>query len=119
MPDDHSKAEKLLVGVSPAGTWHERAWSRFRHALDVISGVMERAGAPPSEMPSKAVELGYAKLEGMARKEQAAAAKDFSEAEAKRIDSTLNSRVLEHRVRKRRPKLTKLRWKRQTHFSPC
>ena len=107
---NEGKAGKLSVGIRavPWGDWVGFAGYRFRKIMNAISEAAGKAGVPASsDLPSKAIELGYAKLEGLARKEQAAAVKDFREAEDKNIDTILKSRALEHRVRKEKAEADK------------
>jgi hypothetical protein len=51
-------------------------------------------------MLEEGVELGRVKLEGLAYKEYAAAAKDLAESEQKKIESELQRRTLDIRMRK-------------------
>jgi hypothetical protein len=51
-------------------------------------------------LPKRAVTLAVEKVEGLAQKEKAAALRDFSEAEERKIDAQLKARSLESRVRK-------------------
>jgi hypothetical protein len=80
--------------------WRGPAGRRFRKTLNAISSTLEQAGAPPSELPTKIAALAVDKAEGYAQKEKAAAMKDFSEAEERRIDTQLKTRSLESKIRK-------------------
>jgi len=109
MPNEHSDKTGLAFALyAPEADWRGRAGKRFRKTLEFISGAADEAGVPrPGEMPAKALELGYAKVYGLARKEQAAADKDFSDAKDKRIDAELKERALEHRLRKEKAEADK------------
>ena len=80
--------------------WRGRAGERFRKTADAISDFLKGAGINPRDLPKNAVSLAYDKLEGVAQKEKAAALRDFSEAEERKIDAKLKERSLESKVRR-------------------
>jgi len=82
------------------GDWRGRAGERFRKTADAISDFAEEVGVNPREIPKTAVSLALDKLEGVAQKDKAAAIKDFSEAEERKIDVRLKERSLESKVRR-------------------
>lgn len=61
---------------------------------------MQKVGINPRGIPRNAVSLASDKLEGLAQKEKAAALRDFSEAEERKIDAKLKERSLESKVRR-------------------
>jgi hypothetical protein len=65
-----------------------------------MSDSLRQAGIEPRELTKQAVGLASDKIEGLAQKEKAAAVRDFSEAEERRIDAKLKERSLESRVRR-------------------
>jgi hypothetical protein len=83
-----------------ANDWRGRAGERFRNTLNAISDFAEKTGINTREIPKNAVSLAADKLEGLAQKEKAAALRDFSEAEERKVDAKLKERSLESRVRK-------------------
>ncbi len=83
-----------------AADWRGRAGERVRKTIDAISDSLRQTGIEPQGLAKQAVGLAVDKVEGLAQKEKAAAVRDFSEAEERRIDAKLKERSLESRVRR-------------------
>jgi hypothetical protein len=96
------KSGDLLVGrviaLFPAD-WRGRAGERFRKTLSAVSAFARRHRLEPSDLVDESVGLGRRKIEGLANKELAAAARDFADAEQTKIETELKRRSLESKVR--------------------
>jgi hypothetical protein len=71
-----------------------------RSAFDSVSAFADKHHVRPKDILEDSVGLGRHKLEGLANKEFAEAAKNFAEAEQKKMDTVLQWRSLESKVRK-------------------
>jgi hypothetical protein len=80
--------------------WFGRAGERLNKTTEAISDFAEEHHVRPTDILEETVELGHRKLEGLANKEYAAAAKDFAEVEQKKIETELQRRTVDIRVRK-------------------
>jgi hypothetical protein len=77
-------------------TWANHAAKFFRRALQRLSGAAIAYGARPKDL----ADLGNMKLRGLAGKEYAEALKNFSTAEATRIETLAAERGMGFRLRK-------------------
>jgi hypothetical protein len=80
--------------------WQGLAGKRFRRTISRISRYAEDHHVRPSDLVDEGITLGRRKVEGTASKELATAVRDFAEAEKTKIESELQRRSLESRVRK-------------------
>lgn len=81
--------------------WSGLAGERFRHTTKEIAEFAEEHKIKPKDLADEAVTLGRIKVEGLAKKEFAAAVKDFADAEKTRIEAELQRRSLESEVKKK------------------
>jgi hypothetical protein len=79
--------------------WRGRAGRRFRKTTDTLSDFAERNELQPADIVRDAVRLGRTKLEGLANAEYAAAVLNFNQAEKTKIESELQRRSFESKVR--------------------
>jgi hypothetical protein len=102
MPERHSISAIVVTRLRALlpEDWLGKAGRLFRQGTDGIASAFEDAGIPPRELPNRAIALAVDKVEGLAQKDKAAALRDFSEAEERKIDAQLKARSLESRVRK-------------------
>ena len=80
--------------------WFGQAGKRLRDTSQAISDFAEEHRVRPKDLLEDGVESGRKKLEGLANKEYAEAAKNFAEAEQKKIEVELLRRSLASKVRK-------------------
>jgi len=82
------------------GDWKGQPGTRFRETLNRISNFATKHKVRPKDLASDGIVLGKRKLEGLANKEYATALKDFADAEHRAIETELQRRSLEIKVRK-------------------
>jgi hypothetical protein len=80
--------------------WFGRAGKRFSETASSVSRFADEHNVRPSDVAQEGVELIRTALHGKANKELAAALRDFAQAEQSRIETELQRRALESRVRK-------------------
>jgi hypothetical protein len=103
MSFDKEQGHNLIVAHVRAlepRDWKGLPGQYFRKITAAISKFAKKHRVRPSEVLDEGVVLGRRKLEGMASKEYAAAVKDFADAEHRKIETELERRSLESRVRK-------------------
>jgi hypothetical protein len=94
MADQKQNSPRLLVllrSLFPTN-WLGTAGERFRKVTEEIAEFSSGQGIHPS--PNETIDLVRTKLEGNARRDLAAAVKDFAEAEQHKIESEFKRRAL-------------------------
>jgi hypothetical protein len=80
--------------------WFGRAGNRLQETTEAVSNFADEHHLRPDDLLEEGIELGRRKVEGLANKEYAAAAKDFAETEQKKIETELQRRTVNSKVRK-------------------
>jgi hypothetical protein len=88
-----------LVRAMLPEDWRARAGGSFRGTTEAVSRFAEEHNVTPKEVLSDAVDLGRRKLEGLANKEYADAFKAFAEGEQTKLETELQRRSSQSRVR--------------------
>jgi len=102
MRDEESLVVRLVAYVQALlpRDWGGRAGRRARETFKRISDFTENHQLQPKQVLEEGIVLGRTKLTGLARKEFAEVTKNFADAEQKKIETELQRRVLESKVRK-------------------